>query len=609
MNQTSSKSYLSIVLTIFCLVVLSLSTTSTFSQDQKEADSLKTIFRKNDYDRAKRLSILADIAYNETNFDEKIIYSQELIASAKDLDTIGPLINGYMILGQAYQEKGDLTEALKYILESSKLADRTDEKFQARTKIALADIYSEMGDVKLAIRNYKNGLKFFSEKKDTINIAITQNNLGDLYYNENKLDSALVNYKNAAKGFALLGLDNYQAYVLGGEGLIYAKLDDEVLAEQSLNGAIRILELYEDYGPITDFLVGMSDVYVSRSNRKKALQYAQRSLDLAEKFGYKQQISDANQRIASINKSLKNYKKALEAFENHITYRDSINNVNTAREREQLRTKREIDQKELEKRELEQQKKTQTILNIGIGIVLILIGFLAYFLYKRNKFVVETSKIIEQEKERSENLLLNILPDETAKELKENGSVEAKRFDNVSVLFTDFKGFTKFSEKLSPEELVKTIDYYFSKFDEIMEKYGIEKIKTVGDAYMCASGLPFPAKNHAYKLVKAAFDIIDFVNEAMSENAEASFDIRVGINSGSVVAGVVGTKKFAYDIWGDTVNTASRMESSGEVGRVNISESTYNLLKNNRAFEFVERGSIEAKGKGKIKMYFVRRRT
>jgi class 3 adenylate cyclase len=142
-----------------------------------------------------------------------------------------------------------------------------------------------------------------------------------------------------------------------------------------------------------------------------------------------------------------------------------------------------------------------------------------------------------------------------------------------------------------------------------MEKHSIEKIKTVGDAYMCASGLPFPVENHAYKLVKAAFDIIDFVNETMSLNCEASFDIRVGINSGSVVAGVVGTKKFAYDIWGDTVNTASRMESSGEIGKVNISESTYNLIKNNRAFEFQERGAIEAKGKGKIKMYFVRRKT
>jgi class 3 adenylate cyclase len=223
--------------------------------------------------------------------------------------------------------------------------------------------------------------------------------------------------------------------------------------------------------------------------------------------------------------------------------------------------------------------------------------------------VVETSKVIEQDKERSDDLLKNILPEETALELKESGTVKAKRFEDVSVLFTDFKGFTKFSEKLSPEELVKTIDFYFSKFDEIMEKHGIEKIKTVGDAYMCASGLPFPAKNHAFKIAKAAFDIIDFVNETMSLNSETSFDIRVGINSGSVVAGVVGTKKFAYDIWGDTVNTASRMESSGQIGKINVSESTYNLLKNNRAFEFEERGSIEAKGKGKIKMYFIRRAT
>jgi len=200
---------------------------------------------------------------------------------------------------------------------------------------------------------------------------------------------------------------------------------------------------------------------------------------------------------------------------------------------------------------------------------------------------------------------LNILPEETAEELKQNGKVQAKKFDSVTVLFTDFEGFTNFAENLSPEKLVESVDFYFSKFDEIMEKYDLEKIKTVGDSYMCAGGLPFPTEDHAQKMVQAGFEIAAFVKEAKKTNDkdQTRFDIRIGINTGPVVAGVVGTKKFSYDIWGDTVNIASRMESNSEPGKINISENTYELIKD--TFDCEYRGKIKAKNRGMMKMYFV----
>jgi len=153
--------------------------------------------------------------------------------------------------------------------------------------------------------------------------------------------------------------------------------------------------------------------------------------------------------------------------------------------------------------------------------------------------------------------------------------------------------------------LVQNVDYYFSKFDEIMEKYGLEKIKTIGDAYMCAGGLPFPSDDHAEKMILAAQDIIDFVKASreMDTNIAMPLDIRIGINTGPVVAGVVGTKKFSYDIWGDTVNVASRMESNSEPGRINISENTYELIKDK--FQCTYRGELEVKNRGSLKMYFV----
>lgn len=213
---------------------------------------------------------------------------------------------------------------------------------------------------------------------------------------------------------------------------------------------------------------------------------------------------------------------------------------------------------------------------------------------------------IEKEKQISENLLLNILPEEVAEELKQKGSADAKQYDEVTVLFTDFKDFTKLSEKMTAHELVEEIHTCFKAFDGIMEKYGIEKIKTIGDSYMCTGGLPLANKTHPLDVVNAGLEIQKFIADRMASRmalGKEPFNIRIGIHTGPVVAGIVGVKKFAYDIWGDTVNTASRMESSGEAGKVNISHSTYQLVKDH--FVCTPRGMVMAKGKGEMEMYFV----
>jgi ligand-binding sensor domain-containing protein/class 3 adenylate cyclase len=221
--------------------------------------------------------------------------------------------------------------------------------------------------------------------------------------------------------------------------------------------------------------------------------------------------------------------------------------------------------------------------------------------------VIRTAEVVA-EKKKSDDLLLNILPEEVAEELKAKGTAEAKLIDEVTVLFTDFKGFTSISEKLSPKDLVSDIHECFSAFDRIIEKHGIEKIKTIGDAYMAAGGLPVPNTTHAIDVVNAALEIAKFVEEGkakkISEN-KPYFEIRIGVHTGPVVAGIVGVKKFAYDIWGDTVNTASRMESSGEAGKVNISETTYDMVKGR--FNCLHRGKIQAKNKGEMSMYFIER--
>ena len=208
---------------------------------------------------------------------------------------------------------------------------------------------------------------------------------------------------------------------------------------------------------------------------------------------------------------------------------------------------------------------------------------------------------LTMEKKRSDDLLLNILPAGIAEELKQNGTAEAKKYNNVSVLFTDFVGFTMISETLTAKELVAELHHCFTAFDAIIERNGLEKIKTIGDAYFAVCGLPNADAEHAKKTVQAAIEIMEFVNKRITEGGK--FNIRIGINSGPVVAGIVGVKKFAYDVWGDTVNTGARMEQHSVNGKINISEATYQLVKND--FTCTHRGKIEAKNKGKIDMYFV----
>ena len=219
--------------------------------------------------------------------------------------------------------------------------------------------------------------------------------------------------------------------------------------------------------------------------------------------------------------------------------------------------------------------------------------------------VVQRTQELQQEKARSDDLLLNILPEMVADELKANGTSAARLYARVTVLFTDFKNFTQVSELLTPQQLVDELHACFTAFDNLLGKYQVEKIKTVGDAYLAVAGLPAENDHHASQVVDLALDIRDYIRARKATLGQKSFDIRIGVHSGEVVAGIVGIRKFAYDIWGDTVNTAARMEQNCPIGEVNISSATYDLVKDR--FSCTYRGEIEAKNKGLLKMYLAHR--
>lgn len=260
-----------------------------------------------------------------------------------------------------------------------------------------------------------------------------------------------------------------------------------------------------------------------------------------------------------------------------------------------------VDQ-QLKEEQIQRAKLVRNAILVGLGLVLTLIGIL----YRDYRNKIKTNRLLDQRKAEIESLLLNILPYEVAAELQSEGHSSPRYYESVSVMFTDFVSFSKIAESMTPQQIVEELNEFFTEMDEIIDKYNIEKIKTIGDSYMCAGGIPTANTSHPVDTVRAGLDIVNYLkqkNQAREDMGMAKWEIRIGINTGSLVAGVVGKKKYAYDIWGNTVNIASRMESNGEPGMLNISADTYELIKDR--FECKHRGKIYAKNVGEIDMYFV----
>ena len=576
---------------------------NSFSQDQDLADRLEREYQEASPRNKKKLKLLSELSKSSIDPAKKLKFSNELIKAAKPKDCTYYIYTGYFQRGNAYQSTGDYSKALQSYFQAANSS--VSDNQSGSITLAIADVYSLSKNYDRSVKYYDEAIEFFRKTKDSVYLGFALFNAGDDYLKTNQLEKASSYIQEAETILRRKDHKLGTAYCIGTMGLIYARKSKFEEAERNIQQAIQILEKEEDYSPICEFLTGMAEIHEEKGQDSLALEFAMLSRDLAKTYGFKNEIISANLVLSEIYEKTGNIPESYKYYKDFIVYRDSVINVSAAQNIAGLRADYEVSQKQTEVDLLNEKQKNNQIVVISIAVASVLIGLMAFGLYRRNRFIKRTSNIIEKERNRSDRLLLNILPEETAKELKKNGKVKAKKFASVTVLFADFKRFTLVAEKLSPERLIKTVDYYFSQFDRIMDKYGIEKIKTIGDSYMAASGLPFPAHDHANRMLMAAFEMTEFVKETKEKALfdDADFEVRIGLNSGPVVAGVVGIKKFAYDIWGDTVNIAARMESHSEIGRINISENTYELIKD--AFNCEFRGEVEVKNQRLLKMYYV----
>jgi adenylate cyclase len=572
---------------------------SISGQDQKIADSLALIYQKNELKGEAKMELLRQLAFNQvTDLKLGIKYSDELIRLAIQEKNNLYLYRGYFFRGDKEKLLGDMDKALGDFFKSADAAIKAkNPAAEATVYMAIADVYSGSSNHSNAMLYYNKSIALLRISNDSLHLASALTNAGSEYSDSKNYDSAILYFNESKHISENIDYDVGKAYNLGNIGMVYANIGKNDLAEKDINEAISILEENEVYDPICSYLMSMADIYNDKGDLKKALAYAARSLALAKKYELKDQISEANLKLSQLYEKTGNSGEALKYYKDHIAYRDSVKNIESVQNMADLRTNFEVSLKQDEVDLLNQQRRTQRIINISLfmilGLSVVLLGTL-YWYYKN----------ISREKKRSESLLLNILPAETAMELKKNGKVDAVKFDEVTVLFTDFVQFTKVAEQEEPEQLVKSIDYYFKEFDNITTKFGLEKIKTVGDSYMCACGLPTPNPSHARNVIAAAKEMLELVrNELQSTDGLSHFEVRIGIHTGPVVAGIVGIKKWQYDIWGDTVNIASRMESMSSPGRINLSETTYDKIKDEFPCEY--RGEIEVKHRGVMKMYFL----
>ncbi len=576
------------------------------AQDQKLADSLSSFYKAGIADDSAKLRLLFLLSFNEVR-DLKLAlnYAEELISLSISTGNNKYLHSGYFQKGNKKKLFGDLEEALAAYIKSAEVAQLDNNlNGEANAYGAIADIYSISKQSMNAMLYYHKAIDKLSQTSDYSDLASTILNAGEEFYKSGMYDSANYYLNESLEIFEKLNYSIGIAYSLGNIGMVYARTGENDLAEKNIKEAIQVLEEFKHYYTVCEYLISMSDIYLEKGDIQLATNYASKSLTLAQQYGLKEQISDANRKLAELYESNGDFVESYRYYKNYIAYRDSVNNIKMVQGMADLRTNFEVSQKQTEVDLLSQKRKNQRIINIATSISTVLIFILAISLFKRYQYIKETNRIIGDERERSEKLLLNILPEETSLELKKYGQVKAKKFESVTVLFADFKEFTKIAETVDPEVLVKSIDFYFKEFDRITTQFGLEKIKTIGDEYMCAGGIPVENKTHALSAILAAKKMNKLIEDQLHSDIELiQFELRIGIHTGPVVAGIVGLKKWQYDIWGDTVNIASRMQSMSEPGRINLSESTYNEIKDEFPCEY--RGEMEVKHRGSLKMYFL----
>ncbi|MBZ5859262.1 adenylate/guanylate cyclase domain-containing protein [Flavihumibacter profundi] len=613
-----------------------------------QVDSLKKIllYQKEDTNRVKILNQLSSLTIKTP---EAIEFAKEAVSLSEKISYPKGKALGLKNLGLYYFLKSDYIHAEEYwkpaLQEYSSLKD---ESGKANILNNFGSINFQQGNSSRAMEYFMHSLESAQKANDTVRIATALNNVGIIYMAKPNTFDLAIDYLNKALHIAQLINDKPEmgvSYVNLGE-IYYDKREDSA----SFYNLFKATEVFDPTDELLPYALNfIGKLYLRKGQKDLALNYLEEALKKSTEIGNKLYMAqslniiaqfyedqdmhdkatvyfDKARMLAAEIKAGEELKKAYSGLSLTFSAKNDFRNAykysnlsalladslfKFAADSAQLKytvglKEKQIDilnkEKDLKDLDIKRQKIQKNGLMAGLGLIFIIVGIL----YRDYRNKVKTNTLLDHQKAEIEGLLLNILPAEVAHELQTEGQATPKYFDHAAVLFTDFKGFTKLADVLSPQELVAELNDCFMAFDDIIEKHKLEKIKTIGDSYMCAGGIPTPDPAATMNMIEASFDIIEYLknwNAKRIEKGLAPWELRIGIHVGPLVAGVVGKKKYAYDIWGSTVNIASRMESAGEPGQVNVSSSVYDIIKHRYHCKY--RGKISAKNIGEIDMYFV----
>jgi class 3 adenylate cyclase len=567
---------------------------------------------------AARAQSISGDAYSATGeFHHALGHYQQAIEKYKKLDDKLGIAESSLDVCNAQWHLSKYDDGLRICFTALKIFEEHDNKK------GIADVLHNIGIIYDLLRDYPKALEYHHQAleirrniDDKQGIADSLNNIGIIYYFKNECEKGLAYLRASIDAWKAIDERKGAAKSLTNVGLCYKELKDYDKALDYSVQALKEWSMLNDKYFIASTSNNLGELYVLGGEPEKAIPYLKRALKIAQEMDIKELVRENYEYSSNLYASMNDYEKALAYYKKAADVKADIYSEENRKSIADMQTKYETEKKERELALLRKDNEIaqldlerQELLRRALIGGLIMVFIVAFFIYNRYRFsqkvnrqLNEANAIIQKEKEKSDQLLLNVLPSKVAEDLKQTGQTSPDLFENVTVYFSDVVGFTNMSTALSPDVLISELNDIFTNFDNIIEQHGCERVKTIGDAYLCVCGMPVADPNHAENMVRAATEIVDYINKR-NENNELQWRIRVGIHTGKVVGGVVGVKKYIYDVFGDTINTASRMESNSEPMRINISEATYELVKDK--FTLTPRPVQIVKGKGEMKMYFV----
>lgn len=641
------------ILILLIIFAISIYSTKAELDSQAIVDSLIIELDQTEED-SNRVNVYNEISYNYRylNPDKGLNYGFKGLKLSKEIDWEIGEAKCLFTIGVCYFKKSNFVNAENYFLKSLIIYEKlNDENNISILLYNIASIYYEKSDYPKAFEFYYKSLKLDEKNNKLKGVANNLSTIGNIFLRQSEYSKAQEYYKKAYKINKEQNNLSGIASDLGNIGLAYDYMDDYDNAELYYNKSIEIDKKLNYKKGIIISLLNLAGLDKRKSNYLKSKERIEEALILSKEINSKKDIASCLGKLASLhfdvvldtnydfqesktnkiisneinlNKSLSfinealeifkeisnltyyssylhllaeiyevkgNYKKAYETYKEYKEINDSVFNLDKAKDIANLEAKRENELKEKEIEILKAEKEKEKVQRYAMLVGIVSLGLVI--------------ALVLVQRRRSEKLLLNVLPAKIAKRLKKKEHPIADHFDNASIIFIDIVGFTTLSSGADPKRIVSVLNDIFTKFDKLADKYGLEKIKTIGDAYMAVCGIPEANPNHVMQTALMALSVKkEMYNYKTSDGTEIKF--RIGIDCGQVVAGVIGNRKFIYDLWSDAVNTASRMESTSESSKIQITENfKKELEKYKEDWNIENRGEFEIKGKGKMRTYYL----